>query len=75
MTPEAKKNWFYRMDETGCPPLAQGTEKVVGGHGMKTQHNQESTNRENVTAIVTICTDGTTLHPTIIYKGQNFMKK
>ena len=65
----------YRMDETGCPPSDQGTEKVVGGCGTKTQHKQGSADRENVTAIVTICTDGTTLHPTIIYKGQNFMKK
>ena len=65
----------YGMDETGCPPSDQGTEKVVGGRGTKTQHKQGSANRENVTAIVTICADGTTLHPTIIYKGQNFMKK
>jgi hypothetical protein len=28
-----------------------------------------------VTAIVTICADGTTLRPTIIFKGQNFMMK
>ena len=28
-----------------------------------------------MTAIVTICADGTTLHPTIIFKGQQFMKK
>ena len=65
----------YGMDETGCPPSDQGTEKVVGGRGTKTQHKQGSADRENVTAIVTICADGTTLHPTIIYKGQNFMKK
>jgi hypothetical protein len=65
----------YGMDETGCPPSDQGTEKVVGGRGTKTQHKQGSADRENVTAIVTICADGTTLHPTVIYKGQNFMKK
>jgi len=42
---------------------------------MKTQHKQGGADRENVTAIVTICADGTTLRPTIIFKGQNFMTK
>ena len=36
---------------------------------------RHNTNRENVTAIVTICADGTTLQPTIVFKGKNFMKK
>ena len=42
---------------------------------MKTQHKQGGADRENVTAIVTICANGTTLCPTIIFKGQNFMSK
>ena len=66
---------LYGMDETGCPPSAQGTERVCGSRGTKTQHKQGGADRENVTAIVTICADGTTLHPTIIFKGQNFMTK
>ena len=63
------------MDETGCPPSDQGTEWVVGGQGSKTQHKQGSADRENVTAVVTICADGTVLRLTIIIKGQNFMTK
>lgn len=66
---------LYAMDETGCPPSDQGTSRVVGGRGTKTQHKQGSADRENVTALVTICADGTTLHPTIIFKGKNFMTK
>ena len=66
---------LYGMDETGCPPSDQGTQRVVGGRGTKTQHKQGGADRENVTAIVTICADGTTLKPTIIFKGQNFMSK
>ena len=62
---------LYGMDETGCPPSDQGTQRVVGGRGTKTQHKQGSADRENVTAIVTIGADGTTLNPTIIFKGQN----
>jgi len=85
MTPKAKKQWFelvenfvvkvgihkedtYRMDETGFPLQDQAKEKVVGARGTKTQHWQDS---KNVTAIVTICADGTVLSPTIIYKGKN----
>jgi hypothetical protein len=63
------------MDETGCPPLDQGTQHVIGGQGTKTQHKQGGANHENVTTIVTICTNGMTLKPTIIFKSQNFMSK
>jgi hypothetical protein len=66
---------LYGMDETGCPPSDQGTGRVCGSRGTKTQHKQGGADRENVTAIVTICADGTTLRPTIIFKGQNFMTK
>jgi hypothetical protein len=31
---------LYAMDESGCPPSDQGTERVVGGRGVKTQHKQ-----------------------------------
>lgn len=65
----------YRMDESGFPPSDQGTQRVIGRRGTKTQHKQGSAEHENVTAIVTICADGTTLEPTIIFKGQNFMSK
>ncbi|GBE85902.1 DDE-domain-containing protein [Sparassis crispa] len=66
---------LYAMDETGCPPSDQGTSCMVGARGSKTQHKQGGSNRENVTALVTICADGTTLHPTIVFKGKNFMTK
>ena len=49
-------------------------ERIVGHRGSKIQHKSGSANRENVTALVTICADGTTLKPTVIFKGRNFMK-
>ena len=70
-----RKEEIYGMDESGFPPSGQGTERVVGGRGVKTQHKQGGADRENVTALVTICADGTALRPTIIFKGKNFMKK
>ncbi|THU90241.1 DDE-domain-containing protein, partial [Dendrothele bispora CBS 962.96] len=45
--------------------------RVAGGAGKRTQHQQGGTNRENTTAIVTICADGTTLCLMIIFKGTN----
>ena len=60
------------MDESGFPPSHGGVERVVGRRGAKAQHKIGSANRENVTALVTICADGTALKPTIIFKGQRF---
>jgi len=48
---------------------------VIGRRGTKTQHAQGSTEHKNVTAIITICADGTVLKPSIIFQGQNVMKK
>ena len=64
----------YGMDESGFPPEASQTRQVIGHWGTKTQHKQGNANRENVMALVTICTDGTTLRLTIIFKGKNLMK-
>lgn len=65
---------IYGMDESGFPPSNQGTSRVVGRRGMKIQHKQGTANRENVTAIVTICADGTHLNPLIIFKGKHLKK-
>ncbi|KLO14856.1 DDE-domain-containing protein [Schizopora paradoxa] len=62
------------MDESGFPPLNQGTQRVVGRAGQKIQHKQGSANRENVTALVTICTDGTILWPLVVFKGTYLMQ-
>ena len=66
---------IYGMDESGFPTAYQGKERVVGARGMKTQHKKGGADRENVTAIVTICADGSTLKPMIIFKGKNFKQK
>jgi hypothetical protein len=65
---------IYGMDESGFPPLDPRRMKVYGARGTKTQHKQGGADRENVTAIITICADGTALAPTIIFKGKNIMK-
>ena len=61
---------IYGMDESGFPPANQGTKRVIGRRNMKLQHKQGTANRENVTAIVTVCADGTYLQPLIIFKAK-----
>ncbi|KAE9388779.1 hypothetical protein BT96DRAFT_766602, partial [Gymnopus androsaceus JB14] len=46
-------------------------ECTMGKHGTKMQHQQGGANEENVTAIVAICSNGTTLCLTVIFKGNN----
>jgi hypothetical protein len=70
-----KRENIYGMDESSFPPSNQETQRVVGRQGTKTQHKIRSANHENVTTIMTICTDGTALKPTIIFKGCSFLKK
>lgn len=58
------------MDESGFPPSNQGTSRVIGRKGNKTQHKQGSGNRENATALITICADGTCIRPLIVFKSE-----
>ena len=60
------------MDESGFPVGDQGKQCVVGARGTKTQHMQGGADHENTTAIITICADGTSIHPTIVMKEQGF---
>ncbi|KIJ47522.1 hypothetical protein M422DRAFT_248957 [Sphaerobolus stellatus SS14] len=63
------------MDETGFTLSNQGSQRVIGWKGSKRQFRQGSGDRENITAIATICADDTSLRPTTIFKRHNHMKK
>lgn len=62
----------YGGDETGLQEGVGQSGKVFGKKGKKTQHQERSGNRENITVMVTICADGSTLEPAVIYKGKGF---
>lgn len=66
---------IYGMDESGFPPANDGVVRVVGTRGKKIQHKRGGGNRENVTAMVTICGNGSYLKPVVIFKGQNLWSK
>jgi hypothetical protein len=66
---------IYGFDETGCPFGGDETkERVYTSRGESVQHQQSEGNRENVTAMVTICADGTYLIPIAIFKGKHIQK-
>ena len=65
----------YGVDETGIQTGVGTTEYVLGPKGQSVQHQQRSGNRENITIIPTICGDGSTTAPAVIYKGEGFQTK
>ena len=64
----------YGMDESGFPTAYRGKAKVIRARGTKTQHKQGGADRENITAVITICADGSTVRPLLIFKGKKMNK-
>jgi hypothetical protein len=58
---------IYGTDESGF--FLEGSIRVcvIGARGKKTQHQQSAGGRENTTVIITICADGSSLKPAVIY--------
>ncbi|KIJ43156.1 hypothetical protein M422DRAFT_60339 [Sphaerobolus stellatus SS14] len=61
------------MDESGFSRESTRTQRVYGGRGVKHQYRQGNANRENTTVLITICADGTSTRPVVIFKGENVM--
>jgi hypothetical protein len=68
---------IYGSDETGFRTgEGSSNRKVVGPAGKRIQHLQKTGNRENVTVMVTICADGSSLvPPAVIFKGTKYLVK
>ena len=65
----------YGADETGIQTGTGTTEQVIRPAGASIQYQQWNGNRENITVLLTICADGTSVPPTMIYKGESFQAK
>ena len=65
----------YGADKTGIQTGIGVTERIIGPADANMQHQQWSGNRENITVLPTICADGTSLPPTVNYKGESFQTK
>ena len=60
---------IYNMDEKGIQ-LGMGKRvHVMVDRDQKTVHQVEDGNRELVTVIECVCADGTTIRPSVVFKG------
>ncbi|KAF5344297.1 hypothetical protein D9758_012308 [Tetrapyrgos nigripes] len=66
------RDCVYGADESGFNEDDGAKIRVIGARSKKMQHKQGGGGRENTTVIVTICADGTTIRPTVIFKGKHF---
>ena len=60
----------YGTDEIGCNPAEGQKERVMGSLKPGPQYQQHDGNQKNITIIVTVCADGTSSPPAVIFKGQ-----
>ena len=66
----------WGVDESGFQSgLGATGEKVMGSAGKKSQYKQGDATRENITVLVTIGVDGTSLAPAVIFKGKAYQPK
>lgn len=64
---------IYGTDEIGIQTQGGGEREYVFGARQKaTPYQQRSGTRENITVIVTICADGTSTPPAVIFKGKAY---
>ncbi|EJD04460.1 uncharacterized protein FOMMEDRAFT_83539, partial [Fomitiporia mediterranea MF3/22] len=60
---------IYTIDKTGFSLTNNTVKQVIRARGKKIQHKSRGRNQENITTIVTICTDGTYTKSVTIFKG------
>ncbi|KAF9225954.1 hypothetical protein BS17DRAFT_794755 [Gyrodon lividus] len=65
------KDCIWAADKTGFQPGSGCRQRVIGPVQRKMQYQQWDGNHENITVMVTICADGGSIAPTIIYKGKH----
>ena len=63
---------IYGANETGIQGGIGQKEHVFRAAGKKIQLQQRSGDRENITVLVTICADGTSIPPAVIFKGEGY---
>ncbi|KAH7917887.1 DDE-domain-containing protein, partial [Leucogyrophana mollusca] len=63
---------IYAADEIGISPQSGEDERVIGSRKPGPQYQQRTGSKENTTVIVTICADGTSSAPAVIFKGNAY---
>ena len=72
---DIKPHNIYGFDESGFPLGYANKTQVVGPAGKQPAKTQRGGSKENVTAMCTICTGGSSIPPVIIFKGQYLLDK
>jgi hypothetical protein len=68
-----KQTAIFGSDEVGVLAHGSERERVIASRKQKgPQYQQRAGTRENTTVIVTICADGTSIPPTVIFKGATY---
>jgi hypothetical protein len=60
---------MYGMDETHMPPEFTQMRQVISGKGKSVQYKQGGSTRQTITILATICANGISLQPNIIFKA------
>lgn len=63
---------IWAFDESGFQGADEGKERVIGASGVHTVYEQQSGSKELTTVIVSICADGETAPPCVIFKGKGY---
>jgi hypothetical protein len=70
-----KEKNTYAVDEIGIHGSLGQPERVFGAQKQGPQYQQRDGDRENITVLVTICADGTSTAPAVIFKGAAYQVK
>jgi hypothetical protein len=65
----------WGVDEIGIQGSMGMPERVMGARTLGPQYQQRDGDRENITVLETICADGTSIPPAVIYKGSAYQVK
>ena len=68
--PKVPPERVWSMDETQANPDGTPTQRVVGESSLRRQHQQGQSNKQTITVLVTIGADGSTISPTVVFKGK-----
>lgn len=68
--PKVPPECVWSMDETQANPDGTPTQRVVGESSLRRQHQQGQSNKQTITVLATIGADGSTISPTVVFKGK-----
>jgi len=64
---------MWSMDETQVNPDGSPTQRVVGESSLHRQHKQGLSNKQTITALVTIGADGSSISPSTVFKAKKIV--